>query len=229
MASSLFSKLSFSPSNTSLIDDVESLSCPICLEVYSKPKRIPCGHVFCKECLNNYDDVLEPACPICRQLFTVSSSKKASDIEKCISISSTLCRGCSNKIPLAKYRHHNFSCAGLDAINKETVRKTSQKVNEAEASKTVNRQTFRCPYCGLQNLDTHGLVKHCNSEHNNHPGRVVCPICASMPWGNKHQRSSDFIHHLNLRHQFEYDFVVDFSLDDEAMLEKAIKASLEEQ
>jgi len=81
----------------------------------------------------------------------------------------------------------------------------------------------------MKNLDTTALLQHCNKTHADSQESVVCPICASMPWGDPTQKSTDFISHVNMRHKFEYNNVVDFNLDDDEALNLALKASLEEQ
>ncbi|KAJ7225705.1 hypothetical protein GGX14DRAFT_640470, partial [Mycena pura] len=57
----------------------ESSSCDVCLEGYTwltpenTPHAIPCGHVFCKSCLES----VEPAnCPLCRRPYLRDRIKK---------------------------------------------------------------------------------------------------------------------------------------------------------
>lgn len=52
----------------------EEIKCPLCLEIYSSPKRLPCEHVFCNYCLSELlkkflqrSKTLE--CPVCRCSF----------------------------------------------------------------------------------------------------------------------------------------------------------------
>ena len=47
------------------------LKCPICYDVYTKPRRLFCGHTYCKDCLKQLfkphkNPEHTPSCPMCR-------------------------------------------------------------------------------------------------------------------------------------------------------------------
>ena len=46
--------------------------CSICLSKVIKPKKLPCGHEFCKDCINNWLSI-SPAhdCPHCRTIIEI--------------------------------------------------------------------------------------------------------------------------------------------------------------
>ncbi|XP_071361663.1 E3 ubiquitin-protein ligase TRIM39-like [Trachinotus anak] len=45
--------------------------CSICLEVFTDPVSTPCGHNFCKNCINQHWNVNVPyRCPMCKEVFT---------------------------------------------------------------------------------------------------------------------------------------------------------------
>ncbi|XP_042371691.1 E3 ubiquitin-protein ligase TRIM41-like, partial [Plectropomus leopardus] len=44
--------------------------CSICLDVFTDPVTIPCGHNFCKNCINQHWDTMDQyLCPICKKVF----------------------------------------------------------------------------------------------------------------------------------------------------------------
>uniref|UniRef100_A0A671S6B3 E3 ubiquitin-protein ligase TRIM39-like n=1 Tax=Sinocyclocheilus anshuiensis TaxID=1608454 RepID=A0A671S6B3_9TELE len=48
----------------------EELQCSICLDAFSDPVTAPCGHNFCKTCLNKYWDNSQTCnCPYCKETF----------------------------------------------------------------------------------------------------------------------------------------------------------------
>ncbi|XP_030225762.1 E3 ubiquitin-protein ligase TRIM39-like [Gadus morhua] len=48
----------------------ENFSCPICLDVFSSPVSTPCGHNFCRTCINKFwDEQVQCKCPICNKMF----------------------------------------------------------------------------------------------------------------------------------------------------------------
>uniref|UniRef100_UPI003AAEEA74 E3 ubiquitin-protein ligase TRIM21-like n=1 Tax=Centroberyx gerrardi TaxID=166262 RepID=UPI003AAEEA74 len=48
----------------------EQFLCSICLDVFTDPVSIPCGHNFCKNCITQHWDVsVQCQCPMCNNLF----------------------------------------------------------------------------------------------------------------------------------------------------------------
>ncbi|XP_071359255.1 E3 ubiquitin-protein ligase TRIM21-like [Trachinotus anak] len=43
--------------------------CSICLEVFTDPVSTPCGHNFCKNCINQHWNINVPQCPMCNKVF----------------------------------------------------------------------------------------------------------------------------------------------------------------
>ncbi|XP_053180014.1 E3 ubiquitin-protein ligase TRIM39-like [Scomber japonicus] len=50
---------------------VENLSCSICLDVFTEPVSIPCGHNFCLNCITDYWKTEDTVCvcPLCKEKF----------------------------------------------------------------------------------------------------------------------------------------------------------------
>ncbi|XP_053087704.1 E3 ubiquitin/ISG15 ligase TRIM25 [Pangasianodon hypophthalmus] len=58
----------------SILVDQDQFSCPVCLDLLKDPVTIPCGHRFCKVCINGCWDQEDQkgvySCPQCRHTFT---------------------------------------------------------------------------------------------------------------------------------------------------------------
>ena len=58
-------------------------SCPICMEVITRPKLLPCKHAFCTDCIDQAFSKTKPACPICGAIFgTLKGNQPRGDMNK---------------------------------------------------------------------------------------------------------------------------------------------------
>lgn len=44
----------------------ETLTCPICFDLFDDPRLLPCSHTFCWKCLTSHSVLI---CPLCRYRF----------------------------------------------------------------------------------------------------------------------------------------------------------------
>ncbi|KAH9515755.1 hypothetical protein Btru_011909 [Bulinus truncatus] len=206
----------------------QEFECAVCKECYTQPCCIqPCQHIFCLDCLQNLRLSSEHRCPKCR--CSIESLLPAVHIQKLMSECRISCSDCNTSLLAIKMKQHKSECTASQQMH-QILTQSSLPASSLGASALVpNRSTFICPYCGEANLLRGQLVIHCNSFHYGDRKHVVCPICASMPWGDKNFQSSNFLQHLNRRHNFDYDTYVDYEEDDDAMLRQAIIASLNDK
>lgn len=62
-------------------EKLQGLVCPLCLDVFENATILGCGHTFCRECLEAYDeqhhDLDHLVCPVCRSVTGLSQDRVA--------------------------------------------------------------------------------------------------------------------------------------------------------
>ncbi|XP_062591675.1 E3 ubiquitin-protein ligase RNF166-like [Saccostrea cucullata] len=214
-------------SHSDIEAELAPYKCPVCLEIFRNPVHITCGHnhTYCSDCVAPYRSQHEAQCPECRGPFDPHDLRRASDLEHAMRSVTVPCRWCGLGMTVHRLRSHLAKCKQRDS----SIPKFKPVAETAQSYPTnlPNRSTFSCPICHQENLDCTALIQHCNKIHAQESGSFVCPVCASMPWGDPNYCSPDIVHHLNMRHKFEYDTYVDFNQDEDEMLRLALQASLE--
>ncbi|XP_058140737.1 E3 ubiquitin-protein ligase TRIM65 isoform X2 [Dasypus novemcinctus] len=56
----------------------EKLTCAICLERFRAPVTLPCGHSFCRACIQDSEDRCGAMCPVCREPFPAAGQLRRS-------------------------------------------------------------------------------------------------------------------------------------------------------
>ena len=56
---------------------MQHLECPVCMELYTDPRLLPCSHTLCKTCLDGVVKNSSITCPVCRATHSVPPSGTA--------------------------------------------------------------------------------------------------------------------------------------------------------
>ncbi|XP_067830960.1 E3 ubiquitin-protein ligase RNF114 [Heptranchias perlo] len=218
-------------SQQNAVEDVDQMDCecPVCLQVLEKPVRTQCGHVFCQGCHHTNFSLNGGRCAVCRGTIS-NAEQRATDIEKWMMATKGNCRGCGTEVNFINMRAHTSTCSKyLEDYGPPPEASTLPQSTPASPGYMVpHRSTYTCPYCQERNCDEDCLIDHCFTFHYYDPRRVVCPICASMPWGLPNYYSRNFIGHLRLRHQVPYDYFVDYNQDEEIILQNVLLSTYQD-
>ena len=208
----------------------DEYTCLICQNIYNDPvKIINCSHNFCKECLDGYMKQLSQGknpnnqCPLCRMAFTYNDIIQDDSLKNEMSQKSVKC-DCGQIMFLNEYTNHSENCATfLNNMNNQMQNKNIQ-IRQDKIQK--NRQTFDCTLCSMKNFDRVGYIDHIKKRHPNERG--VCAICKCQPWGDPNYKTHIY-GHINVRHKFDYDTVVDYNDNEDDVLQRVLLESMNDK
>uniref|UniRef100_A0A4W5PQU2 RING-type domain-containing protein n=1 Tax=Hucho hucho TaxID=62062 RepID=A0A4W5PQU2_9TELE len=114
------------------------LSCPICLQLYTDPVYLPCGHNYCLACINATDassgEKSLPHCPECREEY------KTLAIKTCLKCEVSLCYFCASDMTFLcascfiKGTHQNH-----DVLTIEVAEEEMRRVLQSRSKEVANR------------------------------------------------------------------------------------------
>ena len=102
----------------------EEVTCSVCMQLYTNPKQLPCLHIFCLQCLNNFARTSarygKIKCPLCQREVAVAESGTLETLPNCFHMKNLLdilaikecdtakvtCENCERKSEEAAYCFH---------------------------------------------------------------------------------------------------------------------------
>ena len=203
----------------------DQYTCLICQNIFSNPiKLAKCGHNMCSTCINDYSaSQSQLNCPLCRTPFQHSEIIHDNNLNNNMMNITVKC-DCGQLMPLNQYSSHSDNCAIIIKKLQKEAKNKNIAINPDKIGK--NRQTFDCTLCKEKNFDRVGYIDHIAKKHPNDRG--VCAICKCQPWGDPNYKTHIY-GHINIRHRFDYDTVVDYNDDEDQILQKVLMESMNDK
>ena len=204
--------------------NIADQTCSVCLEQFSEPKILPCGHTFCLKCLERTGTLgnkkVEITCPLCRKTYTVPAGGLQSFLTDLIvshkvevlslknpsAKNAPVCGECTREGPVLSY------CRDCQTyLCKECSTQAHKKFRSYRGHKVIP----------VQDLDAASLqsskVHYC-STHNSEVMKLYCETCNKLIC-----RDCTLVDHR----QHSYKFVQDArkQINDTLMIGKIMMAN----
>ncbi|CAI2379128.1 unnamed protein product [Moneuplotes crassus] len=132
------------------------------------------------------------------------------------------CEHCGGMFIAKEFQEHLNNCK----VYLQTIEEDIKKNKFKDIQKTVNRSTFKCPFCESKNLERKDLITHVEYEHGDCPG--VCPICVVQEYGDPNYVSQNLLGHMKHRHSYDMDTYMAYGETDDDVLAQVLAASMNE-
>ncbi|CAD5205439.1 unnamed protein product [Bursaphelenchus okinawaensis] len=141
------------------IEDVPAhLECKVCGQILRVPKKLPCEHMFCSDCLNSVTEC--PTCGAeCDPKNITENKATTKEIQKLGVKCSYSENGCEWTGILKELKAHAIGCEYADTVCPRGCGKVYAKKDEEEHLKNCNKKMVECEFCGKE-ISTKGLKLH---------------------------------------------------------------------
>ncbi|XP_058885114.1 nuclear factor 7, brain-like isoform X2 [Acipenser ruthenus] len=145
----------------------EQFTCPICLDIFSNPVTIPCGHNFCIACIKRFwdrADNKDNTCPVCMKTFSERPELAVNHVLETVAKtmgklnSGTLGRpvSCLGSLIFPNSRTLNIKKSPDDPVGIK--QNHCSKHNEPVSLFCRKDQTCMCSLCAFQEHEHHDVI-----------------------------------------------------------------------
>ncbi|XP_073692388.1 uncharacterized protein [Garra rufa] len=149
----------------------EELQCSICLDVFDNPVTTPCGHNFCKTCLEMFWDIRQSCtCPFCKETFNKYPDLRCNTALKAIVQLFEKNTGYKREPMMTEYSK---------PMEIEDQEETLCKPSVMASSSSVLTENLQCFIC--LEVSTHPMMTPC--------GHSFCKACLKECWESSHDNT----------------------------------------
>ncbi|XP_067145046.1 E3 ubiquitin-protein ligase RNF114-like [Centruroides vittatus] len=148
--------------------DIFHVRCAICWEIYNDPVSLPCGHLYCKTCIEGVRNIMN-VCPMCRSPIgrINKSDQRIKEIRTFMATHYAICHSCGKTKQVSKLHKHMRLC--------------EEAAKYSDIKTSAGTKTIRCPMC-REKIAPNGLLKRLKKRKRRGPS-FICLKCALKKYG----------------------------------------------